>query len=428
MRSAGAGANPVLSSRIMRTLKATKIPARAFLAASAFVVLAAVWQTRPFFGIYSSIGALLLVPAIALCAAGIMASSVEQKPEDKHHIWSLRAVMAIALLYHCFASIWLLSVQPATGIDVYLFQHHSAAALLRGVDPYTLTTENIYGPHTLYYGPETLVRNRVQIGLPYPPASLFFILPGFLLGDLRYAYFTAVILSALTLIRLHMNWATVGVACALLLSPMVRYVELQSWTEPFVLLTLTCTVYAAVKRSWWLPIALGCFFASKQYSILALPFTPMLLGNSAWKPTRRLLSVGMIVATTLTLPMALWNVPGFWRDIVLCQFRQPFRKDSLSLGNLLFPIPLPAILVLVVIGVIFAMRRARPHPSMFAACFGFVFLIFVAVNKQAFCNYYFLVIHTLLLSAATIGLPFPEEVARKASTWRPLTLNRPVRL
>lgn len=237
------------------------------------------------------------------------------------------------------------------------------------------------------------------------------MLPAYLLGDIRYAYVVAVVLSAVILVKLHTNSATVGIACLLLLSPVTRYVELQSWTEPFVLLTLTCTIYAALKKSWWLPVALGLFLASKQYSVLALPFIPLLLGERRWKVSRRLIGQALSIAVVLTLPMALWNVHGFWRDVVLCQLRQPFRKDALSLGNLLFPIPLAMILAFVTIGVIFAMRKARPHPSMFAACYGFILLIFVCANKQAFCNYYFLIAHGLLLAVATIGIPMSPELA-----------------
>jgi hypothetical protein len=102
--------------------------------------------------------------------------------------------------------------------------------------------------------------------------------------------------------------------------------------------------------------------------------------------------------------LALWDVHGFWRDVILFQFRQPFRKDALSIANLLVPIPFLATLGFVGMGTIHAKRWSRPHPSMFAASFGFVLLIFVCTNKQAFCNYYFLILHSLMLSAATMGI------------------------
>jgi hypothetical protein len=108
--------------------------------------------------------------------------------------------------------------------------------------------------------------------------------------------------------------------------------------------------------------------------------------------------------------MALWNISGFWHDIVQFHLAQPFRPDSLSLA-VLFPIPFSLVLLSLVIATSWALRTARPHPSMFAACYGFTLLIFVCINKQAFCNYYFLIVDTLLLSVATLGIPFAREVA-----------------
>ena len=386
---------------IVALLRNLSLSASCFIGAGA-ILLFAVLQAKPL-GNYSFIGALLLTPAALVCAAGIAASCSQQPTSDNvPHRWLLVALACAALLHHSVTSISLLRSQAATNIDVYLFQHHAAAALLHGIDPHTLTTENIYGSSPLVYGPGMVVNGRVHIGMPYPPASLFFVLPGYLAGDIRYAYVAAVLLSAVLLLLIRTDYASVGIACLLLLNPVTRYVEGRSWTEPFVLLALTATIYAAAKKCWWLPIALGVFFASKQYSVLALPFVPMLVGERGWRSARRLLAQALGVALVLTLPLALWNVQGFWRDIVLVHLRQPFRPDALSLGNLFGPIPGWAILILVVMSIIFSTCWARPHPSMFAACFGFTFLIFVCTNKQAFCNYYFLIVQSLLLAVAAL--------------------------
>ena len=382
----------------------SKVPASVYFIAAAVLLCVAVQASHPV-GTYSRLGTLLLFPAVAACAAGIFVSSQRQPtlsitPPKR----LLKILLLAALLYHCIASISMLRYYRGDNIDVYLFQHHAARALLHAVDPYTLTTENIYGPSTEFYGPGVVVNGRVEIGMPYPPASLFFVLPAYVMGDIRYAYLAAVLMSAVVIAALDVNLMTVGVACFLLLNSVTLYIELKSWTEPFVLFTLTCVLYAAVKKSWWLPVALGIFLASKQYSLLALPFIPFLLGERRWKPAWRLLAESLGVFAAVTLPMAFWNAGGFWRDMVLVHIRQPFRKDALTLGNLLFPIPMVAIAALVMLAVVFAMRKARPHPSMFAAVYGFTLLIFVSTNKQAFCNYYFLIVQTLLLSVAA-GIP-----------------------
>jgi hypothetical protein len=363
------------------------------------------------FGEYSRLGAILLIPAVTLCAAGIFISSTsEPRPMHQRDQVLLRLLFCTAVLYQLIATMRIIQNLPGGIIDVYLFQQRSAAALLHKVDPYTLTTPNIYGLNRHFYGSGVVVNGRVQIGFPYPPASLFFVLPFYLMGDIRFAYITAILLSAGLVMAFRTDLVTTSVASLLLLSPVTLFVESQSWTEPFVLLALTFTIYASVKERWWLPIALGIFFASKQYSVLAIPFLPLLLGEHRWKPVVwRLLAKSLGVSAALTVPMAVWNWHGFCRDVILFQLRQPFRPDALTLGNLFFPFPQYLILAFVVFGTFFSLSKARPHPSMFAACFGFTFLIFVCTNKQAFCNYYFLVIQTFLLAISTLAIPMKSE-------------------
>ena len=406
---------------------AIELPPAVYFILAASLLLIAVSDSQPF-GNYSFFGALLLAPAIVLCAAGIVRSPSQHATQTgSSYTFLLRCLVFTALLYHCTTTFAMLRSHSGKDIDVNLFQEHSAAALLRGTNPYTLTTVNIYGRGTTFYAPQLLVNDRVQIGLPYPPASLFFVLPAYLAGDIRYAYVFAILLSAAICLMLRTNLANASVACLLLLSPVTRYVERQSWTEPFVLLTLACTVYSALRKRSWLPIALGAFLASKQYSVLALPFIPLLLSGYHRKEMRKLIAQSVGTAAALTLPMAFWSLSGFWRDIVLLHIRQPFRTDGLSIANLLFPISPALILCFVIIGMIFAIHNARPHPSMFAVCFGFTLLIFVATNKQAFCNYYFLIIYALLLGAASMSIPTttPEGVSLEyvkgdgISTFRP---------
>lgn len=398
-----------VSIAIHKLLKTIALPA-IYLSVAAMLLLLAVGHGHPF-GNYTRFGALLIIPALLFCACGIFTSSTLTTVRDDRHQVLLRALICAALIYHTITSISMLRMQGGATIDVYYFQQHSAAALLHGINPYTLTTENIYGRSTAFYDPHMVVDGRVQIGFPYPPASLFFVLPAYPLGDIRYAYVAAVLLSATILVMLRTTLVTAAIACFLLLSPITRYVELQAWTDPFLLLALTCTVYAAVERRWWLPLALGVFLAAKQYGIFAVPFVPFLLEGRRWKVASKLARQAFTVAVLLTVPMVVWDPNRFWRDVVLLHIRQPFRSDALSLANLFFPIPFSVILIFVVIGAMFAIRKARPHPSMFAACYGFVLLIFVCANKQAFCNYYFLIVHSLFLAVATLEIPLSPVAA-----------------
>src|SRR2546423_4149520 len=210
-----------------------KVPASVYFIAAAVLLCVALPARHPV-GTYSRLGTLLLFPAVAACVAGICVSSQRQPtlsitPPKR----LLKILLLAALLYHCIASISMLRYYRGDDIDVYVFQHHAARALLQAVDPYTLTTENIYGPSTEFYGPGVVVNGRVEIRMPYPPASLFFVLPAYVMGHIGYAYLVAALMSAVVIAALDVNLVTVGVACFLLLNSVTLYIELKSWTEPF---------------------------------------------------------------------------------------------------------------------------------------------------------------------------------------------------
>ena len=321
------------------------------------------------------------------------------------------AVLAACALAHLGVVFEVVYRTRGDTVDVYLFQRDAAAALLQGTDPYTITIPDIYGPRAGYYGKGVVAGGRVQVGSPYPPLSLVSVVPAYLLGDVRYTYLAAVVLTALLLVAVRFDGVAVGLSCFLLMNPVTFIVESHSWTEPFVLLMIAWTLLAASRRSRWLPVALGCLLASKQYSVLALPFLPFLTVDHNWRAARRLLLQAIGVAAIVTVPLAAWNVGAFWTDVVRFQMVQPFRRDSLSLAALV-PIPLVAVLLVTSIAAAWTFRKAKPHPAMFVGGFGFVLLVFTCCNKQAFCNYYFLVVNLLLVAGVGIRNPFPTPDAR----------------
>ncbi|MGB7152141.1 MAG: hypothetical protein WBD45_23485 [Terriglobales bacterium] len=304
----------------------------------------------------------------------------------------LHGVVAIVICRH-----WL----PL--IDTYTFQREACKNLLRGIDPFGATQADIYGPRYDFYGPGMVVDGRVQVGFQYPPLTLFWALPGYLLGDVRYSYILAVMISAVLLFAMVPNSRSLRIAALLLLNPLTFFVEIMSWTEPLVLLTLSATLYAAIKTRWWLPIALGLFLASKQYNVLALPFLAGLVQPLQWKSFAKLLSRAVLVAAATVLPFALWNFRGLWRDVVLFHLAQPFRPQSLS-----FAVPYPIFLflkigpVLLLIFIVWATMKRTRNPAMFAAGYGVSLLLLFSTSKQAFCNYYFLIAQAFLLAVAAL--------------------------
>ena len=97
----------------------------------------------------------------------------------------------------------------------------------------------------------------------------------------------------------------------------------------------------------------------------------------------------------------------FWRSLVVFHLLQPFRDDSLSYMAMLAHrhIYIPGWLPFVLAGAVSAIawRKERLLPAtQFAAC-ALSLLVFFAFNKQAYCNYYFLVIGLLACSLASMA-------------------------
>ncbi len=289
-------------------------------------------------------------------------------------------------------------------IDTYTFQREACKNLLRGIDPFGATQADIYGPRYDFYGPGMVVDGRVQVGFQYPPLTLFWALPGYLLGRCQiFLHFGGDDLGRDYCSPWFRTQRSLRIAALLLLNPLTFFVEIMSWTEPLVLLTLSATLYAAIKTRWWLPIALGLFLASKQYNVLALPFLAGLIQPLQWKSYAKLLSRAVLIAAATVLPFALWNFRGLWRDVVLFHLAQPFRPQSLS-----FAVPYPIFLflkigpALLLIFIVWATMKRTRNPAMFAAGYGVSLLLLFSTSKQAFCNYYFLIAQAFLLAVAAL--------------------------
>jgi hypothetical protein len=316
-----------------------------------------------------------------------------------------RVLVPGLLIGHAMLGCWLLHASPRPHIDVFDFQRDSCNALLRGTNPYALTFANIYGDATAFYGPNLSVNGRLQFGFVYPPLSLLLALPGHLFGDFRYSQLAAIELSAAMMAFMDRRSAGTAAAALFLLTPRCFFVMEQGWTEPYLVLLLTTTVFVARHAPRALPYAVGLFLCVKQYLVFALLPVGLLLPWRDWGAMRAFVLKAALTAAVVTVPLALWSPRAFWFDVGVLQTLQPLRMDALSYlvwFTREHGAPPPMWVCFAVTGAVTALClwRLPRTPAGFAGSIAIVFLAFFATNKQAFANYYFFVIGALCCAIA----------------------------
>mgnify|MGYP000725343141 CR=1 FL=1 len=307
------------------------------------------------------------------------------------------------------AGIWIIKAYPNPQIDVFRFQQTSSKALLQGKNPYEQPIPNIYGPGTSLYGEKLIEGDHLNVSNPYPPLSIYVSTLGYIVGkDIRYSHLAAILLVAILIIIINPNRDSLLISYLFLFTPRVFFVLEQSWTEPIVLLFTIIAIWSALKKSKWLPYALGLMIASKQYYVFIIPFLYFLIPTKTnwrkWiKPSATLIATGLIVTAFL----ALWNIPAFLWNVGIFQWYQPFRVDSLSFATLyvlFFQQYPPGYLsfAALFIAFLFAKHYLTPSAENFALAISLGLGIFFAFNKQAFCNYYYLFLGSLAVAAAVL--------------------------
>jgi hypothetical protein len=318
------------------------------------------------------------------------------------------ATFSIFVVLHAALGIWAIRTVPHPDIDVVVVQQKAIDKLAVGRSPYSLTFRDIYRSNPEFYAEGMSSGTRVQFGLPYPPLTLAFIAPAdWLFGDLRFAQIIA--LSAAALLIASLGWtphAMLGGA-VLLTTPRVLFQLEQGWTEPFAIFLVALATALIWRRSANFPVALGLSMAIKQYlavAVLMMPIVPLPRGMPRLRAARIAIGTGAAV----TLPFALWDPGGFINSVVLLQFREPFRQESLSVLAWLagHEIYLPTIATTAVAGTLAAAAAIVMLPRSaggFAAGMMLIAFALFAFGKKAFCNYYFFVLGAMALAIATAG-------------------------
>jgi len=156
---------------------------------------------------------------------------------------------------------------------------------------------------------------------------------------------------------------------------------------------LTATAGCLAHKLKWLPVPLGLLLVSKQY----LPAAILMLPVHAWRGGRTALkrmAFTLLVACVVTMPFLFWDFNGLIDSTLRLQMAQPYRPDSLSFlawwgsnrPGWIGPWWL-AFAAMLVAGIF-----ARWRKLSFTATLTLCYFAFFAFNKQAFANYYYLVL------------------------------------
>lgn len=292
--------------------------------------------------------------------------------------------------------------------DVQIFNREAARLILAGQNPYSVRMPNVMGMDLPVYPANTTGKDgKLPFGYVYMPLGLFFTLPGYLLGDFRFAHVFALVGTAFFLAYARPSKVAQLSATLFLLFPQTPFVLILSWTEPVALFFAGATLFCYFRAPKWLWVSLGCLICAKQYTVFLLPLLPLLVPEK--EKLRPLVAKSVAVALIWTLPLALWDWDGFFRSAVQMQFKQPFRVDSLSYlvaflnftGRQLSPVLGFGALLL---GLAFGLQKMKRTASSWMAAGALAYLGFFALNKQAFANYYFWVFG-LLVAAVAVALP-----------------------
>jgi hypothetical protein len=199
----------------------------------------------------------------------------------------------------------------------------------------------------------------------------------------------------------------VTAAILLLLLPGTSTSVEQSWTEPLIFgLAAVCLLAVAWRLPWLAVLALALALASKQHVALLLPLFAL------WRPFgwRRTL-VAMAGAAVLVAPWLVATPSGMVHDAgtLLLTFPPIRFSDTLYLAAIKELGWTPAfwitglLVVALVAGGSWAVRRFEPSPARFAAVAAMVLFGANLINKQAFYNQFWFVGALVLLAWAAGG-------------------------
>jgi len=332
-----------------------------------------------------SAGALLIGLSYVTRVEGLLRKLVKCR-------FALLVVVAVAL------RVLMLFSTPEPHIDVFISQTEGAKGLLEG--------KNVYAMEFL--SPYTGARTFDHYG--YPPAAFYpAFLSWFCFKDVRAGWLLCDLLAAFLMFRLalrvnpgpeHKRFREL-LLLAFLFLPRTLFVLEQSWTEPLVLVSLAgfALAVASGRGAGLTGCLLGLWLGSKQYVTVAIPFILKLrrCRTSTW-------GVAAITGVVLALPFALWDFAALKHDVFDFFLQSRGREDALSIYGALmrhgYQMPWWLVTPIWLAGLAWFTWKMQRHLAGWLFSTAGMWLFFFMLGKQAFMNYFYLIMFTLLLAVA----------------------------
>jgi hypothetical protein len=208
-------------------------------------------------------------------------------------------VFVVALAARVYS---VLSLAP--GSDVYYYDTQAAQLILQGIDPYG---------HLFTGIPPQLATPGAQDVFAYLPFTALYLVPFYLLGDVRLGAVAADMIIGLCLFQFGRKWS-LPMSALFLLAPLTYYTNDATIATAFVAISLALDSRG---RKLMSSVSLGIALATSLFVWLALPFF-------AYRYVRRgdlrHLSVALAAFAAISLPFFAAAPWPFLYDVLLFQF------------------------------------------------------------------------------------------------------------
>jgi len=338
--------------------------------------------------------------AVLILSLALLCVLILQTGEER--LWHRVAGMILVVL-SASSHLLVYRLVPFPLIDVFTTISEASVAILEGRNPYGMAYTDIYHGQGL-----------TPTGFGYLPGifpwSIFGLLMG---GDVRMGNFFALAGTAL----LFLFWGNKKTfssrcvfSCLLFYGGAGLFVAEQAWIDPVLFFLIVATACCLERNHEALAGCLaGLLCTTKQYGVVAFVFLClMLISRKNIRGSLWFIMLALGIGALVQIPFWIWNLPLYWKTVVVGVGQLPFRPDAYTLVSLAscWGIPVGGIpwigfgFFLLLVWKLWNRKSIGIQESFF--CIALAYLWIFLTNRHAFCNYYQLVF-LLLVSCAALG-------------------------